>query len=151
VAAGFLFSVAVAVAVPGRILWGWIGSSYVSPSLVMAGLALGMAGSTALLALSSTGWPALLVGVIACVLSATALSWHGVLLAETARASPEDMRGGVTGGVLSFGQVGALVLPLLYSGFLEQTGSYGIGFIVCGIPALLVGVQLLRQRASARR
>ena len=151
VAAGFLFSVAVAVAVPGRILWGWIGSSYVSPRLMMAGLALGMAGSAALLALSSAGWPTLLVGLIACALSATALSWHGILLAETARASPEDMRGGVTGGVLSFGQVGALVLPLLYSGFLDQTGSYGIGFIVCGLPALLVGVHLLRQRASARR
>jgi MFS family permease len=151
VAAGFLFSVAVAVAVPGRILWGWIGSSFVSPSLVMAGLALGMAVSVALLAFSSAGWPALLVGLIACVLSATALSWHGVLLAETATASPEDMRGGVTGGVLSFGQVGALILPLVYSGFLDLTGSYGIGFIACGLPALLVGVQLLRKRAPARR
>jgi MFS family permease len=151
VAAGFLFSVAVAVAVPGRILWGWIGSSYVSPRLMMAGLALGMAGSAALLAFCSAGWPTLLVGLIACAVSATALSWHGILLAETARASPEDMRGGVTGGVLSFGQVGALALPLIYSGFLDQTGSYGIGFIVCGFPALLVGVQLLRQRAPARR
>ncbi|MGH8633879.1 MAG: MFS transporter [Burkholderiales bacterium] len=151
VAAGFLFSVAVAVAVPGRILWGWIGSSYVSPRLMMAGLALGMAGSAVLFAFCSAGWPTLLVGLVACVLSATALSWHGILLAETARASPEDMRGGVTGGVLSFGQVGALALPLIYSGFLDQTGSYGIGFIVCGVPALLVGVQLLRQRAPARR
>jgi MFS family permease len=150
VAAGFLFSVAVAVAVPGRILWGWIGSSYVSPRRIMAGLALGMAGSSALLALCNAGWPTLLVGLVACVLSATALSWHGILLAETARASPEDMRGGVTGGVLSFGQVGALALPLIYSGFLDQTGSYGIGFVVCGLPALLVGIQLLRQRASAR-
>jgi MFS family permease len=150
VAAGFLFSVAVAVAVPGRILWGWIGSTCVSPSLVMAGLALGMAGSAALLALSSAGWPALLVGLVACALSATALSWHGVLLAETARASPEDMRGGVTGGVLSFGQLGALSLPLIYSGFLQLTGGYGTGFIVCGLPALLVGVQLLRRSASAR-
>ena len=42
------------------------------------------------------------------MLSATALSWHGLLLAETARASPEDMRGGVTGGVLSIGQIGVL-------------------------------------------
>ena len=151
VAAGFLFSVAVAVAVPGRVLWGWIGSSFVSPAVVMAGLALGMAGSAALLAFSSAGWPTLLVGLIACVLSATALSWHGVLLAETATASPEDMRGGVTGGVLSFGQVGALILPLIYSGFLDLTGSYGIGFIACGLPALLVGVQLLRKRAPARR
>jgi len=144
VAAGFLFSVAVAVAVPGRILWGWIGSSYVSPRRMMAGLALGMAGSSALLALGA-GWPTLLIALVACALSATALSWHGILLAETARASPEDMRGGVTGGVLSFGQVGALALPLLYSGLLDFTGSYGAGFVVCGLPALLVGVRLLRR------
>jgi len=146
VAAGFVFSVAVAVAVPGRIVWGWLGSSYVTPRMVMAGLALGMAGSVALLALSSAAWPTLVVGLIACVLSATALSWHGILLAETARAAPEGMRGGVTGGVLSLGQVGALALPLIYSGLLDLTGSYGIGFMVCGVPALLVGVQLLRQR-----
>ncbi len=145
VAAGFLFSVAVAVAVPGRILWGWIGSSYVSPRRTMAGLALGMAASAALLAFSSAEWPALLIGLAACALSATALSWHGILLAETARASPEDMRGGVTGGVLSFGQVGAFALPLLYSGLLDSTGSYGVGFVVCGLPALLIGIQLLRR------
>jgi nitrate/nitrite transporter NarK len=145
VAAGFLFSVAMAVAVPGRILWGWIGSSYVSPRMTMAGLALGMAASAALLAFASAEWPPLLLGLVACALSATALSWHGILLAETAHASPEDMRGGVTGGVLSFGQVGALVLPLLYSGLLDVTGSYGVGFVVCGLPALLVGVLLLRR------
>jgi MFS family permease len=149
VAAGFVFSVAVAVAVPGRIVWGWLGSSYVTPRMMMAGLALGMAGSAGLFAFCSAGWPTLLVGLIACALSATALSWHGILLAESARAAPEDMRGGVTGGVLSFGQVGALALPLTYSGLLDLTGSYGAGFIVCGVPALLVGVHLLRQRAAA--
>jgi len=149
VAAGFLFSVAVAVAVPGRIVWGWLGSSYVTPRTMMAGLALGMAGSAALLAFSNAGWPTLIVGLIACALSATALSWHGILLAETARAAPEGMRGGITGGVLSFGQFGALSLPLMYSALLDLTGSYGIGFIVCGVPALLVGVQLLRQRAAS--
>jgi MFS family permease len=149
VAAGFLFSVAVAVAVPGRIVWGWLGSSYVTPRAMMAGLALGMAGSAALLAFSNAGWPTLIVGLIACALSATALSWHGILLAETARAAPEGMRGGITGGVLSFGQFGALSLPLMYSALLDLTGSYGIGFIVCGVPALLVGVQLLRQRAAS--
>jgi MFS family permease len=146
VAAGFVFSIAVAIAIPGRILWGWLGSGYFSPRVIMAGLSLGMAASVALLALCSAGWPVLLVGLIACLLSATALSWHGILLAETARASPEDMRGGVTGGVLSVGQVGALGLPIMYSGLLEATGSYGIGFVVCGVPALWVGIQLLRQR-----
>ena len=150
VAAGFLFSVAVAVAVPGRILWGWLGSTHVTPRRMMAGLALGMAGSAALLALCDAGWPTLLVGLIACVLSATALSWHGILLAEAARAAPEGMRGSVTGGVLSFGQVGALGLPLMYSALLEVSGSYGIGFIICGVPALLVGVHLLRRGGAAK-
>ena len=146
VAAGFVFSVAVAVAVPGRIVWGWLGSTYVSARAMMAGLAFGMGASVALLAFCTPGWPVLVVGMIACVLSATALSWHGVLLAETARAAPEDMRGGVTGGVLSFGQVGGLALPVLYSALLDATGSYGAGFVACGIPALWVGVQLLRNR-----
>lgn len=152
VAAGFVFSVATAVAVPGRIVWGWLGSSHVTPRVMMAALAIGMAGSAWLLALTGPSWPTILVGLIACALSATALSWHGILLAETARAAPDGMRGGITGGVLSFGQVGALSLPLIYSGLLDSTGSYSIGFVVCGVPALLVGVQLLRHgnQESAR-
>lgn len=146
VAAGFMFSIAVAVAIPGRILWGWVGSRYASPRIVMAGLSLGMAGGAILLAVCDAGWPALLVGMVSCVVAMTALSWHGVLLAEAANASPEDMRGGVTGGVLSFGQIGALALPVTYSGLLDTTGSYGIGFVMCAAPALWVGIQLLRQR-----
>lgn len=148
VAAGFVFSLAVAVAVPGRIVWGWLGSTRVSPRTMMASLALGMAAAAVLLALCGAGWPTLLVGLIACALSATALSWHGILLAETARAAPEDMRGGVTGGVLAFGQVGALFLPLVYSTLLDASGSYRIGFVVCALPALWVGWQLLRQPES---
>ena len=102
IAAGFVFSVAVAVAVPGRIVWGWVGSGYVRPRVMMAALSLGMAVSIAVLALCTADWPTLAVAVVACVVSATALSWHGILLSETARAVPEGMRGGVTGGVLSF-------------------------------------------------
>ena len=148
VEAGFFFSAVVAVAVPGRILWGWLGSRYVSPRLMMAGLALGMAASVGLLGLSNAGWPTLLIGLVTGVLSATALSWHGILLAETARAAPEGMRGAVTGGVLSFGQVGALVGPLVYSALLGLSGSYGLGFVVCSIPPLLAGFNLLRQPAA---
>jgi MFS family permease len=115
---------------------------------MMAGLAVGMAVSVGLLGLSNAGWPTPLIGLVAGVLSATALSWHGILLAEVARSAPEGMRGAVTGGVLSFGQVGALVGPLVYSALLGLTGSYGLGFVVCSIPPLLVGINLLRQPAS---
>src|SRR6266851_9105127 len=57
-AAGFLFSLVVAVAVPCRILWGWLGSFHGKPRLVMASLALGMAGSVAVTGLFTAAWPA---------------------------------------------------------------------------------------------
>jgi MFS family permease len=146
-AAGFVFSMAVAVAIPGRILWGWIGSTYVAPRPIMAGLAFGMAASAAFIALYEPSWPVLLVGLGAVAMSVTALSWHGIVLSEAARLAPEGQRGAVTGGVLSFGQLGAMVLPFIYAGLLSLTGSYAVGFIACGIPALLVGFDLLRRPA----
>jgi hypothetical protein len=143
-AAGFLFSVVVAVAVPCRILWGWIGSFRLAPRLVMAGLALGMACSVALTGLFTEAWPVVAIGLVGAVLSATAMSWHGILLSETARLAPAGSAGTVTGGVLSFGQIGAL---LGFSLLLRLTGGYGAGWALCTIPALWVGISLLRQRA----
>lgn len=144
VSAGFIFSTVVAIAVPGRVLWGWLGSFYLSPRVVMAGLALGMAASVAATGFFTEGWPLVLIGAVATVLSATAMSWHGILLSETARLAPEGSAGPVTGGVLSFGQMGALLGPIVYSGLLGLTGDYGLGFIVCAIPALWVGIVLAR-------
>jgi hypothetical protein len=146
-AAGFLFSVVVAVAVPCRVLWGWVGSFHLAPRLVMAALALGMAGSVALTGLFTAAWPVVAMGLVGAVLSATAMSWHGILLSETARLAPAGSAGAVTGGVLSFGQIGALLGPFSFSLLLGLTGGYGAGWAVCTIPALWVGVSLLRQRA----
>jgi fucose permease len=87
----------------------------------------------------------------AILLSLTALSWHGVLLAEAARLAPEGRRGAATGGVLSFGQVGALVMPLLYAALLGATGSHGFGFLLCGVPALVVAFVLLRGTKAFER
>jgi hypothetical protein len=149
-AAGFLFSAVVAVAVPCRILWGWIGSFRLAPRLVMAGLALGMAGSVALTGLFTAAWPVVAIGLVGAVLSATAMSWHGILLSETARLAPAGGAGAVTGGVLSFGQIGALLGPFSFSLLLRLTGGYGAGWALCTIPALWAGISLLRRRARWR-
>ena len=149
-AAGFLFSLVVAVAMPCRILWGWLGSFYVAPRLVMAGLALGMAGSVAATGLFGAVWSmaamGTAMGLAAGALSATAMSWHGILLSEAARLAPAGRVASVTGGVLSFGQVGAFVGPLAFSLLLYLTGGYGAGWAVCAIPAVWVGITLLRPR-----
>ena len=149
--AGFLFSLIVVLAVPCRVLWGWLGSFQVSPRLVMAGLALGMAVSIALLGMSSAAWPATIVAVVGAALSATALSWHGILLSEAARLAPAGTIAAVTGGVLSFGQVGAFAGPLVFSLLLGLTGGYDVGWGVCAIPAMWIGVTLLRPRAAISR
>src|SRR6266849_5627558 len=149
-AAGFLFSLVVAVAVPCRILWGWLGSFHVKPRLVMASLALGMAGSVAVTGLFTPAWPMAAMGLVVGVLSATAMSWHSILLSETARLAPAGRAGAVTGGVLSFGQIGAFLCPSVFALLLRASGGYGAGWAVCAIPAVLVGIDLLRS-AERRR
>ena len=140
--AGAVFSIATAVAIPGRIFWGWLSSWLVQPRAMLGILALLMfvaAGLTSCFDASWSTWQVLLVAVL---VSASVFSWHGVTLAEAARLAPSSMRGTVTGGVLSFGQFGGLVLPLFYSLILSLTGSYQLGFLVCSLPALIVGVVL---------
>jgi MFS family permease len=141
--AGLLFSVVVALAVPCRVLWGWLGSFHVAPRIVMAGLALGMAVGVALTGAFGAAWPVAAVAAVGAVISATAVSWHGILLSETARLAPAGRVGTVTGGVLSFGQIGALCGPFAFSLLLYATGGYGAGWAVCAVPALWVGLTLL--------
>src|SRR5208337_59761 len=119
VAAGALFSAVIAIAIPCRILWGWVASFHVAPRLVMSGLAFGMAISVALMG----------------AFSATAMSWHGILLSESARLAPAGRAGTVTGGVLSFGQMGAFLCPSVFSLLLWVTGGYAAGWAVCAVPA----------------
>jgi MFS family permease len=145
VAAGSLFSTVIAVAVPGRILWAWLGGFYVAPHFVLGGLAFGMAVSIGLLGAFTPHWPLLAIGAVTMVVSATALSWHGIMLSEAARLAPPGRVGAVTGGVLSFGQIGALSSPAVFSLLLRLTGGYSASWAVCAAPAVLVGVNLLRQ------
>jgi hypothetical protein len=95
-------------------------------------------------------WPSLAVAAVAMVVSATAMSWHGITLSEAARLAPPGQVGWVTGGVLSFGQVGALACPAVFSLLLRLTGGYGAGWMACAIPAILIGVSMLRPKTARR-
>ena len=151
VAAGSLYSSVIAVALPGRILWAWVGGFYVAPHLVLGGLAFGMAVSIGLIGAFTPHWPLLAIGAVTMVVSATALSWHGIMLSEAARLAPPGRVGAVTGGVLSFGQIGALSSPAIFSLLLGLSGGYSAGWVVCAIPAVLVGVNMFRQGKPVRQ
>jgi fucose permease len=138
--AGLVFSIAVAVAVPGRIGWGWLASHLVRPATLLSLLGVGMAVAATLTAFIDPAWPTWAATLIATAFSATAVSWHGVLLAEVARLSPPGRIGSTTGAVLAFGDAGALVMPLLFSAALTLTGGYATGFLIGAAFALAVGL-----------
>ncbi len=151
VAAGALFSMVIAIAIPCRILWGWVGSFYVAPQRVMAVLAFGMAASVVMIGAFTAARSSLAIGLVTGILSATAMSWHGILLSEAARLASPGRAGAVTGGVLSFGQMGAFLCPSVFSLLLHLTGGYAAGWAACAIPALLVGMDLMRQAMNGGR
>ncbi|MCW5746906.1 MAG: MFS transporter [Alphaproteobacteria bacterium] len=144
--AGLVFSIAIAVAVPARIGWGWVASRLVPPGILLSALGISMAAATALTVALEADHPTWAIVLAAAALSATGVSWHGVLLAEVARLSPAGRIGSTTGAVLAFGDAGSLVLPLLFSATLALTGSYRAGFLIGALPALLVGLYGLGPR-----
>jgi len=146
--AGLIFSIAVAVAVPARIGWGWVASRLVRPGTLLAALAIAMSGAAAGTAAIHGQWPFWAIAAVTMVFSATAVSWHGVLLAEVARLSPSGRIGSTTGVVLAFGDAGSLLLPLAFSAVLALAGSYRAGFLIGALPALVVGLYSLRLRAG---
>lgn len=146
--AGLVFAIAVAVAVPARIGWGWLASRLVRPATLLSLLGICMAGSAVLTAVIQSAWPTWLATIVAILFSATAVSWHGVLLAEVARLAPVGRIGPTTGAVLAFGDAGALVLPLLFSGALTLSGDYAPGFLIGGLFTLAVGLWGVWRRAN---
>lgn len=140
--AGAVFSIATSVAIPGRIFWGWLSSRFIQPVAMLGILALLMFLAVGLTSLFDASWSRWQVTVVAALVSISVFSWHGVALAEAAKLAPSSMRAAITGGVLSFGQFGGLVLPLLFSFLLSLTGSYQLGFLTCSVPAFMVGAVL---------
>ena len=149
--AGLVFAIAVAVAVPARIGWGWLASRLVRPATLLSVLGICMAASAVLTAVIHSAWPTWLATIVAILFSATAVSWHGVLLAEVARLAPAGRIGPTTGAVLAFGDAGSLVLPLLFSGALTLTGDYAPGFLIGGFFTLAVGLWGVWRRASPQQ
>ena len=108
------------------------GGGVISPRLIL-GL-IGLTGALSALGLTqiSASWTVFEVTVIAVLYNMTAISWHGILLAEIARLAPKEQVS-VTGGVLSFTSVAMMIFPAIYGFLLATTGSYRVGF--CWAPS----------------
>ena len=145
--AGAVFAVGQGAAIGARILWGWLASRFGNARRLLGWLAVVMAAASIATAFFDSGWPVAAIGAVAVVYAGTAISWHGVLLAETARLSPADRIGAMTGGVLLFTSTGIMVYPMIFGAILKATGSYAPGFALAALPALYTGTRMLRRHA----
>ena len=137
--AGQVLGLATFLAIPARILWGWVGSTLMQPRQLLAFLALVMAISTILMGAFDEEWSHAAVLTVNCAISLSVLSWHGVLLSEAARLAPAGEAGRITGGILAFGALGQIVFPALF-GLGYWTGGYSLAFTMISVPAALVSV-----------
>lgn len=147
--AGTAFAISAVTAVGARIFWGYLGSSFTSARVVLGGIGIFGGIAAILTGFYDIRWSYTLILSVAVLYNVTALSWHGILLAEIARLSPPDKVGGVTGGVLAFTSVAMMIYPALYGGLLAVSDSYGVGFLICSIPSFVAGVIFLRKPIEA--
>lgn len=146
--AGSVFGLAMTIAIPARILWGWVASGRIAPRYLLAFFGITMFVAVAAMGLMTAAWPMVAIAAVVLSCSATAVSWHGVLLAEVARIAPAGQVAGTTGGVLAFGNAGQMLLPSAFSGLYLISGSYLMAFAVCGLPAMAAGLWLLTHRSA---
>ena len=149
--AGWVFAAGNVAAIGARILWGWVASRFVNARVVLGWLAMVMGAAGIATAHFDAGWPVVAIAAVAVVYAGTAISWHGVLLAEIARLAPVDRIGAMTGGVLLFTSTGIMLYPLFFGMILEATGSYALGFLIAALPALYTGLQMLLRRGHRSR
>lgn len=147
--AGFVYGLATLVAIPARIFWGWLGG-WVAAGTLLAWFALGMFLACCALAMLPHGAPTWMAIAASVSAAATALSWHGVLLAEIARLSPAGQVAAMTGGVLSFANLGQVVLPAAFGTAVALGLAFAAAWPLAALPALGVGALVRRIAGSPR-
>ncbi len=145
VEAGAIFAVSQVASVVARIFWGWVTDRVAGARPVLSFLGISMAGFSVGVALLVPGWGEMVITLVAMGYSATAISWHGVVLAEVANISKPGMVATNTGGVLSFAVGGQFFYPFVMGGLLTLGGTYGLGFALGAAPALVVGLLFARR------
>ena len=143
VAAGFVLAMTQLVSVFARVFWGWVADRFLSPRKVMVILGVTMAVCAVLTGILTATWSYGFIMLLMTIFGASAIGWNGVYMAEVARVSPPGMIASTTGASLFFTYLGGIVCPSGFAFVIMATKSYQYGFIIFGLLALLVSLNLL--------
>jgi len=141
--AGIAYSVAMGAGIVGRLIWGWVGTKYVPPLLLLAMLGFVMGLAHMAIGLVTPEWQTMAVWGVAFAYGLTGIGYQGVLLAEIARVAPPGMAGVITGGAVFFAYAGMILLPAAFGLILALLDSYRLAFLILGVIPIVVGAKLL--------
>lgn len=131
----------------GRVFWGLVADKLGSGFLVLGIIGL-LTGLGALCFGAFGSWPAL--GLVVVMVSGLASSgWNGVLLAETAQASPGT--GTLTGEVLTYTFVGVMVGPAAFSTAFLWLGDFTSTFALFALLGFLGSALAFARHRRSRR
>ena len=147
--AGSVFAAAQLAGGVGRIAFGVISGRWMAPLTMLLVLALVAALAASLTASSGPEWPLGAVYALGVVFGASALGWNGIFLAETARLSPPEQVGRMTGAISVFVFGAMIVGPTSFSVLL---GAAGFGAAYLGTATLAAaGAACFRRTRSVDR
>ena len=143
--AGEMLAWASAIAIAGRVFWGFLAGRVLPSRPLLAFLSWAMVAATLCIIWLGPKSSRLWVIGAGLLMGATTVSWNGVHLAEVARLAPKGYSSVATAGVLFCCFGGLLVLPGAFGAIVAWTGNYDLGFYVAAAPTLLTGIILLRR------
>jgi MFS family permease len=146
-AAGLVFSVMQATGVFGRILLGWVSDRLGSGLPTLRAVAVTSAGTSLALALTTPGWPAWTIALLAGIGGVTVSSWNGVQIAEVARVAPRRLIGETTAGSTILIFLGYIAGPSAFAMLVASTGRFDAAFLAV---ALATSAALLGLRAPLK-
>lgn len=143
--AGLAMTVAMTGGVLGRLAWGWVADTCLSPSRTLALVSLLMGLSSIGFVLVDPAWPVAAVLSLAFVAGASAIAWNGVFLAEIAHRAPEGMATVATAGTMFCTYAGVTVWPAVFFGVHAISGGYGAAFAMVGVLGLVGALLFVRE------
>lgn len=149
--AGLVYSISMIAGIIGRLFWGWIGTHYIRPLLLLALLGIAMGIACMALGLITEDWQKSAVCLVAFIYGLTGIGYQGVLLAEIARVSPPGLAGVITGGAVCFAYAGMILMPAAFGLILEVFNSYRLGFVILGAIPIVVGAFFLRSVSQQKQ
>ncbi len=138
--AGVALAISTAGMIVGRLFWGWLADTIHSSKVVLAlcGILMGVA-TIALAQITGEMIVAIDFLIVFCV-GFTSKGWNGVFFAQVALHSPEGRVSQATGGTDFFTDVGATLIPFIFSLLVKYwNDDYRLTFYLIAATTIITG------------